>query len=285
MSGACPGEAVLKSGYIMPRLGLGLWGPREGPEARRAVLAAVEAGYRLFDTASVYENEKSVGLGLKESGLKRADYFVTGKVWNDSQGPDAPKTALKKSLANLGLDYLDLYLIHWPVASSGPPTWQALESLRKENLVRSVGLANYSPEQLKKLYEETGLCPDVWQTELHPFRHQVQAVELAAELGIKIMAACPLARGRLRKNQIIGRLARKYQKTPAQIILRWGWQMGWTLIPKSVRPERIRENAGIFDFFLEEKDLSAISRLNQDQSVLKPPFFFDREGYVLGHQT
>jgi diketogulonate reductase-like aldo/keto reductase len=276
-------KVILNNHLAMPRFGLGLWGPREGQESQRAVEAALESGYRLFDTAFVYENEKTVGRVLRESGLARSDYFVVSKLWNDFQGSEGPFIALQKSLDNLGLDYVDLYLIHWPVAGLGPLTWEAFQKLEALKLIRSAGAANYSAAQMKALIAQTGAVPQVWQTELHPLRIQSDVISLAQKEDIKLMAYSPLARGRLKKNEIIGRLAQKYVKTRAQIILRWAWQMGWAIIPKSVNPERIRENVQIFDFNISETDLLAISRLNQGQSVLKPPFIFDQHGYVTAH--
>ncbi|MDR1577830.1 MAG: aldo/keto reductase [Deltaproteobacteria bacterium] len=274
------GETVLNNNLSMPRLGLGLWGPREGAETELAVSAALEAGYRLFDSASVYHNEKSLGLALMASGLKREDYFVVGKIWNDEQGWLGPQEAMKRSLDNLGLGYFDLTLIHWPTRQSGL-TWRALAQARFLGLTRSIGVANFSPTQLLALVEETGLSPQVWQMEIHPLRVRADLPPLAAAWGIQLMAYSPLARGRLKKNQVIGRIAQKLDRSFSQVILRWAWQRGLGVIPKSVKPDRIKENAQIFDFSLSNEDMTAITRLDQARSVLKPPFVFDEAGYVL----
>jgi diketogulonate reductase-like aldo/keto reductase len=266
----------------MPRIGLGLWGPREGSEAEGAAEAALAAGYRLFDSAAVYANERSLGRALARSGLKRAEYFIVGKVWFEREGPGEPKKAVMESLARLGLGHFDLGLIHWPTRRCSL-TFKALSEMAGEGPLRAIGVANFSPDQLRALMGETGLVPHVWQMEIHPLRIRDDVREMARELGIALMAHCPLARGRLKKNQIVGRLAAKYQKSFAQVILRWAWQKGLCPIPKSVRPDRIRENAQIFDFALAAEDVAALDRLDQGQSVLKPPFCFDEDGYVLGH--
>ncbi|MDR0548468.1 MAG: aldo/keto reductase [Deltaproteobacteria bacterium] len=273
---------VIDSNLAHPPLGLGLWGQRAGLETETAVASALEAGYRLFDSAPVYGNEKSLGLALAKSGLKRAGYFVTGKIWLDDEGQNGPRLATLKSLANLGLSYFDLLLIHWPSPLSHL-TFLALNDLKAQKLTRAIGVANFSWPQVLALQASTGLWPEVWQLEFHPFLVRSEILKVAAQKGIVLEAACPLARGRLKKNQILGRLAHKYQKTWAQVLLRWHLQKGLCPLPKSVRPARILENAALFDFALEPKDLAALDRLNQNHSVLKPPFVFDGAGYVISH--
>ncbi|MDR1608303.1 MAG: aldo/keto reductase [Deltaproteobacteria bacterium] len=280
MTKAMAEQVLLNNRRAMPRLGLGLWGPRDGRETLVAVEAALEAGYRLFDSASAYHNEKSLGQALRASSLKRNEYFLVGKIWNDDQGFHGPKEAIKRSLEALGLEYFDLYLIHWPTRAS-LDTWRAFQELRDLGLTRSIGVANFSPEQLKDLIEATKVKPQVWQMEIHPLRARPDLSPIATELGIELMAYSPLARGRLKKNQIIGRIAQSLERSFSQIILRWAWQRGLSLIPKSIRPERIQENARIFDFELSKEQMLAINRLDQGQSVLKPPFVFDEAGYVL----
>ncbi|MDR2140415.1 MAG: aldo/keto reductase [Deltaproteobacteria bacterium] len=279
---ALAGAVELSPGLVMPRFGLGLWGPREGLETERAVAAALEAGYRLFDSAPVYQNEKSLGRALLASGLKREQYFIISKLWTVGRENFEPVEDLKRSLDNLGLDQLDLCLLHWPTPQSSR-AWLSLGETLATGLIRALGVANFSPSQLTRLVAETGLWPRLWQMEIHPLRTQEALLEAARAQGVALMAHCPLARGRLRKNQILGRLAQKHRRSVAQIILRWAWQRGLAVIPKSTQPERIRENARIFDFDLPPADVAAISRLDQGQSVLKPPFVFDAAGYVLAH--
>jgi diketogulonate reductase-like aldo/keto reductase len=270
----------LANGLGFFRQGLGTWGLNGSQIVRPAVETALAAGYRRFDTAKAYENETELGESLRSAALPREGFFVTSKVWNDEQGRGATREACLRSLERLGLDYLDLYLLHWPVASKSLECWADMEALLGEGLVRAIGVSNFQEQHLSLLIKQADVKPMVNQVELHPYLTQEKLVDCCHRLGVVLEAYSPLARGKIKKNQFFQKLARKYNRTCAQVMLRWHFQSGRAFIPKSTNPERIRENAAIYDFVLSPEDMAAINRQNQNRSVLKPPFEFDEYGWI-----
>jgi diketogulonate reductase-like aldo/keto reductase len=267
----------------MPRLGLGTW-LLEGAPLAASVEAALEAGYRHFDTAAAYRNEAELGRALRASGLPRQSLFVTSKIWNSDQGRELTRAACLASLERLGLERLDLCLLHWPVAGRSLAAWEELERLQADGLVGAAGVSNFDEAQLGQLWEGAAVKPQVNQVEMHPFRSRAGLLDWCRARSVVVTAYSPLARGRIRKSQLIQKLARKRGRTEAQIVLRWLFQRGVALIPKSATPERVRENAAIFGFALGPEEMAALGRQNQDRSVLKPKFEFDGEGFVVDRQ-
>ncbi|MEU0603956.1 aldo/keto reductase [Streptomyces sp. NPDC006393] len=268
---------ILNNGVEMPQLGFGVWQVPDD-EAERAVATALESGYRSIDTAAIYGNEEGTGRGIAASGIPREELFVTTKLWNSDQGYDATLRAFDASLAKLGLDYLDLYLIHWPLPSRGRYTdsYKAFEKLLADGRVRAIGVSNFLPEHLEHLIAETSVIPAVNQIELHPHLQQHASRAFHAEQGIATEAWSPLGQGKgLLEVPAIVAIAQKHNRTPAQVVLRWHVQLGNIVIPKSVTPARIRENIDVFDFSLDEEDLAAISALNEDRRLGPDPATFD----------
>ncbi|QMV44989.1 aldo/keto reductase [Cohnella cholangitidis] len=255
--------AELLNGVEMPRLGLGVWRAEDGQEAENAVLAALKAGYRSIDTASIYKNEHSVGRAIRASGTPREQIFVTTKVWNSEQGYDSTLNAFRSSLDRLGLDYVDLYLVHWPVAGKYIETYRALEELYEQGLVRAIGVSNFHIHHLEDLMGACRIKPMVNQVELHPLLSQKKLFAFCRKEGIQLESWSPLMKGELRLPLIV-ELAAKYGKTPAQIVLRWHLQLGLVAIPKSVRETRIIENSQLYDFELEPEDIVRIDALNEN---------------------
>lgn len=261
---------TLNNGVRIPQFGLGVWQAKEGGEVELAVKTALDAGYRLIDTAAIYGNEIGVGMAVKGSGLPREDLFITTKLWNDSQGYDSTLQAFDESLAKLGTDYIDLYLIHWPMPRNGKfiESWQAMERLCEDKRVRAIGVSNFKPEHLRQLLEGTSIVPAVNQIELHPKLQQLETREFCEQQGIKVESYSPIMRGsELLDDPVLISLADKYQKTPAQVVLRWHIQSGLIVIPKSVTPARIQENIAIFDFELDDEDMAAIAGMNEEQRI------------------
>ncbi|MEU5537161.1 aldo/keto reductase [Streptomyces sp. NPDC020362] len=268
---------ILNNGVEMPQLGYGVWQVPDD-EAEQAVATALEAGYRSIDTAAIYGNEEGTGKAITASGLPREDVFVTTKLWNSDQGYEATLRAFDASLAKLGLDYVDLYLIHWPLPSRDTyiDTYKALEKLYTDGRVKAIGVSNFLPGHLRRLIAETSVVPAVNQIELHPHLQQREARALHAEQGIATEAWSPLGQGKgLLEVPAIVAIAQKHQRTPAQIVLRWHLQLGNVVIPKSVTPSRIRENIEVFDFSLDDEDLAAISALNEDRRIGPDPATFE----------
>lgn len=255
----------LNNGVEMPQLGFGVFQvPNDETEA--AVTAALEAGYRSIDTAKIYGNEAGVAAAIAKSGLPREDLFVTTKLWNDDQGYESALKAFDKSLDLLGLEYLDLYLIHWPTPRRDKfvDTWRAFEKLQADGRVRAIGVSNFQPAHLQKLVEETGTVPAVNQVELHPYLTQEAVRTVDAKHGIATEAWSPLAKGGdLLAESTVTTLASQYGRTPAQVVLRWHLQLGNIVIPKSVTPSRIRENLAVFDFELTDDDVAALAALDR----------------------
>ncbi|BET46612.1 aldo/keto reductase [Kitasatospora aureofaciens] len=256
---------TLNNGVEIPQLGFGVFQvPDE--ETTVAVASALEAGYRSIDTAAIYGNETGVGRALATSGIAREDLFVTTKLWNADQGYDATLRAFDDSLAKLGLDYVDMYLIHWPTPARDlyKDTWKAIEKLVSDGRVRTAGVSNFQPDHLKRLIEGAELVPAVNQVELHPGLQQNELRAVHAELGIATEAWSPLAQGAVLKDEAITTIAGRHGKSPAQVVLRWHLQLGNIVIPKSVTPERIRQNLDVFDFTLTDDEMTAIAGLDRD---------------------
>jgi 2,5-diketo-D-gluconate reductase A len=267
---------TLNDGNVIPQLGLGVF--RTPPdETAVAVRTALEAGYRHIDTAKIYGNEAGVGEAVRNSGLARSDVFVTTKVWNTDQGYDAALAAADRSLGELGFDYIDLYLLHWPAPKQDlyVDTWRALIRLKEEGRVRSIGVSNFTAEHLDRIVAETGVVPTVNQIEIHPLFQQDALRAAVAQRGIAIQAWSPLGRGApsntidgrmqgkgLFVNPAVGAIAEKHGKTPAQVVIRWHLDDGRIVIPKSVHAERQRENFDVFDFTLDADDRAAIATLD-----------------------
>ena len=266
---------VLNNGVEIPQLGFGVFLVPPG-ETEAAVSAALETGYRHIDTAKIYDNEREVGAAIARSGVPREELFVTTKVWNSDQGHDATLAAFDASLERLGLDHLDLYLIHWPVPAADRyvDTWRALEKLAADGRVRSIGVSNFQVPHLRRLIDETGTVPAVNQVELHPNLIQRELRAFHAEHGIATEAWSPLARGGLLGEPAVARIAEKHGRSPAQVILRWHLQVGNVVIPKSVTPARIRENLDVFGFELDGDDLSAVEALDTGARIGPDPDVF-----------
>ncbi|GAA0822207.1 aldo/keto reductase [Streptosporangium amethystogenes subsp. fukuiense] len=268
---------TLNNGVSMPRLGFGVY--QVPPEQTAEVVTeALEAGYRSIDTAKLYRNERGVGEALAASGLPRDEVFVTTKLWNDGQGYDSTLAAFDASMERLGLDRLDLYLIHWPTPARDlyVETWKALEKLYADGRVRAIGVSNFQPAHLSRLIEECGVVPAVNQVELHPALQQAELRGFHAEHGIVTEAWSPLAQGAVLDDPVIVALAGKYDKTPAQVVLRWHLDLGNVVIPKSVTPSRIRENLDVFDFALTAEDIAEIAKLDAGTRIGPDPDAFNR---------
>ena len=259
----------LNDGHRMPTLGFGTYSLR-GPEAVELMLEAIEAGYRLLDTATRYENEDEVGAAVARSGLAREELFVTTKLPGDAHGTDAPRVALESSLERLGLGHVDLYLIHWPnpLEDRYVETWAALVALREAGLARSIGVSNFLPEHLDRIVEATGVAPAVNQVELHPYLPQVAQRGADAERDVVTQSWTPLGRGTdLLAEPVVTRVAEKHGVTPAQAVLRWHVDVGAAPIPKSATPERFRRNLDVFAFALDTDDLTAFESLRTDVRI------------------
>lgn len=256
---------TLNNGIEIPQLGFGVFQVPD-PETAAAVTSALEAGYRSIDTAAIYGNEAGVGQALAASGIARDELFVTTKLWNADQGYDATLKAFDASLAKLGLDFVDLYLIHWPTPARDlyRESWRAIERLAGEGRVRAAGVSNFQPTHLTRLLDGSPLVPAVNQIELHPGLQQRELRELHAESGIVTEAWSPLAQGAVLGEPVLTSIAERYGKSPAQVVLRWHLQLGNVVIPKSVTPSRIRENADVFDFALTDEEMTAIAGLDRD---------------------
>ncbi|WP_110314914.1 aldo/keto reductase [Mycolicibacterium moriokaense] len=269
----------LNDGNAMPQVGLGVWQtPPEDTE--RAVAAALDAGYRHIDTAAGYFNEREVGHAIASSGLPREDVFVTTKLWNADQGYDTTLKAFDGSMKRLGLDSLDLYLIHWPMPQKNAfvETFKAFAHLRDQGRIRSIGVSNFEPEHLQILLDATGIVPAVNQIELHPLLQQQELREVHAQLGIATEAWSPLGQGSLLSNPAVATVAEGHGKTPAQVLIRWHIQLGNIVIPKSVTPERIVSNFDVFDFQLSEQDMASISSLGDGTRLGPDPRTFNFTG-------
>ncbi|HZY94716.1 MAG TPA: aldo/keto reductase [Candidatus Bathyarchaeia archaeon] len=254
----------LNNGVEMPVLGLGVYQSPPGRITQRAVSAALDIGYRHIDTARIYDNESDVGKALKQTRVSRKEIFVTTKLWNSDQGHESTLHACNESLRRLGVSSLDLYLIHWPVPKLRTESWKAMTELLKQGKCRSIGVSNFTIDHLEDLLKRADIVPAVNQVEFHPFLYQKKLLEYCRNKGIQLEAYAPLTRGERLDHPVVLEVARKYAKTSAQVLIRWTLQHGIVVIPKSVKPERIRENSKVFDFNLSEADMRKLDSLNED---------------------
>jgi 2,5-diketo-D-gluconate reductase A len=267
-----PPDHPLSDGRTIPQLGLGVWQvPDE--EAAANVRTAIATGYRSIDTAAVYHNEKGVGEGVRSCGVPREQIFVTTKLWNSKQGYDETLRAFERSLERLQMDYVDLYLIHWPLPSIDKyvPTWKAFIRLREEGRAKSIGVSNFQPAHIQRLSDETGVTPALNQVELHPLFQQHAVRDYARKHRIAVESWSPLGQGRLIDNPVLRAIAARHGKTMPQVILRWHLQNDLVVIPKSVTPARIRENFAVFDFTLTSEDMRRIAGLETGQRIGPDP--------------
>ena len=253
----------LRNGVEIPRLGLGVFRSGRGGQTRDAVLWALEAGYRHIDTARIYGNEADVGRAVRESGLPRDEIFVTTKLFNDDHGRDRAREALERSLDRLGLDAVDLYLIHWPVPELRMETWEALVRAHEDGLCRAIGVSNYMVHHLDELLAATGRPPDVNQIEVSPFLQQRDVRRACAVRGVTVEAYSPLTKGQRLGDPTLEAVARRHGRSPAQILVRWALQHDLVVLPKSVRRDRIAENADVFDFELEGRDMDLLDTFEE----------------------
>lgn len=248
----------------MPLLGLGVYKATGENKAENAIITAADAGYRLIDTASVYKNEENVGRGIMKCGVPRKDLFIITKVWNTAQRLGDIQGAFERSLDRLKLDYVDLYLIHWPVPGCYLSTWKELEEIQKSGRALSIGVSNFEIRHLEELAKVSDVVPAVNQIECHPLCYPKELIEYCQDRGIQVQAYAPLARGAYLDNDVLCVLGTKYGRTPAQIGLRWAVQKGISVIPKSSNPERIISNGNIFDFVIEQEDMDILDTLNEN---------------------
>ncbi len=268
-------NVTLNNGVQIPQLGFGVF-QVPSDETAQVVGTALQTGYRSIDTARAYGNERAVGEAVRSSGIPRDQLFLTTKLWNTSHGYDAALKAFDKSASDLGVDYLDLYLIHWPVPSADQyvDTWKAFEKLASDGRVRAIGVSNFGEAHLQRLLDETGTVPVLNQVELHPHLPQAALRSFHAQHGIATEAWSPLAQGGLLRDQALVALGEKYAKTPAQIILRWHLQLGNIVIPKSVTPDRIASNIDVFDFELADDDIATVDSLDNGGRIGPDPDTF-----------
>lgn len=255
---------TLHNGVEMPRFGLGVYKMTDKEAAVEAMLAAIDAGYRAIDTAAVYQNENEVGEAVRSSRVKREELFITSKVWNTDQGYDNTLRAFEASLERLGFDYLDLYLTHWAIPNTFEETYRAIQRLYDEKLVRSIGVSNHQQHHLEKILAKANTKPMVNQIELHPQLTQEPLREFCAKNDIAVTSWSPLARGRLLEDPVLARIGEAHGKSIAQVVIRWHLQSDLIVIPKSVTPSRIMENAEVYDFELSNEEMKMIDGLNQD---------------------
>ncbi|UAL52222.1 aldo/keto reductase [Bacillus sp. CMF21] len=264
-------SVILSNGVKMPWMGLGVFKVKNGEEAVQSVKAAIKNGYRSVDTAAIYQNEESVGQAIKECGVPREELFITTKLWNSEQGYESTLNAFETSMNKLGLDYLDLYLIHWPGKDKYKETWKAFEKLYKERRVRAIGVSNFQIHHLEDLIAAAEIKPMVNQVEFHPHLTQKDLMAYCTKEEIRLEAWSPLKQGQLLNEPVIEKIAKKYNKSIAQVILRWDLHHEVITIPKSVKEQRIVENADIFDFELTSEEIAEIDGLNQDSRAGSHP--------------
>jgi diketogulonate reductase-like aldo/keto reductase len=261
----------LNSGTEIPSLALGVFQTPPGKVTQEAVKFALKVGYRHIDTASFYGNEEDVGRGVRDSGLPREQVFVTTKLWNSDQGYDSALSACDTSLRKLGLGYIDLYLIHWPVPELRSESWRALVELQRRGSCRAIGVSNYTVKHLNELLDSSDVTPAVNQVEFNPFLYQKELLRFCNGKGIQLEAYSPLTRGHKLDHPVVLDVARRYSKSPAQIMIRWGLQHGLVVIPKSTRAERIKENSEVFDFEISSADMSKLDSLGEDLHTVWDP--------------
>jgi diketogulonate reductase-like aldo/keto reductase len=263
MGGLSDTTLQLNSGARIPQVGLGVWQTPSGATTRQAVVAALNAGYRHVDTARIYGNEADVGAALRDSGVAREDVFVTTKLWTADQGYDRARNAFDGSLQRLGVDYVDLYLIHWPVAGKRLESWRALEGIHADGRARSIGVSNFLEPHLLELLGAAKQVPAVNQIEVSPFLQRRDVRALCAQHGIVVEAYSPLTHGRRLDHPVVKDVARRAGRSVAQVLLRWGLQQGLVVLPKSVKPTRIVENGGLFDFSLDRSAMEELDALEE----------------------
>lgn len=261
----------LNNNLEIPRLGFGVYLSKPGKETFNAVTWALEAGYRHIDTARAYKNEGDVGKAIKESNIKREDVFVTTKLWNQDQGYESALRAFDKSLEDLGFDYVDLYLIHWPLEDKRKESWKALEKIYSDGRAKAIGVSNYTIKHLKEMDSYANIKPVINQVEFHPFLYQEDLHEYCKLKNVWLEAYSPLARAERLDDPTINEMARKYTKSAAQIMIRWSLQQDLVVIPKTVHNERIRENAHVFDFEISDEDMERLNALNEEFRVSWDP--------------
>jgi diketogulonate reductase-like aldo/keto reductase len=264
------GTFELNNGVKMPYLGLGVYDCSDGKEVINAVTWALETGYRHIDTASLYGNEKGVGKAIREIGIPREEVFVVSKVWNSDQGYENTLHAFEVSMDKLQLEYLDLYLIHWPVQGKFVDTWKAMEYLYRKGKIKAIGLSNFLERHIEEILKEADVTPMVNQMEFHPYLIQQGLMRYCKEQGIQYEGWSPFMRGRVFEIDLLRQLSGKYHKNIAQVVLRWHLQKGVIAIPKSSRKERIISNADVFDFEISRQDMSLIDDLDRNQAVVGP---------------
>ena len=265
------GRISLHNGVKIPYFGLGMFLNKDNKAIIRAMDNAWKQGYRLFDTASIYSNEESMGRALKVMDIDRKELFLTSKVWNSDQGYEETLEACEASLNRLGLDYLDLYLVHWPVLEKFPETWRAMETLYTQGKVRAIGVSNFLEHHLRQLLETANIIPMVNQIEYHPWLAQPELLRYHQKHNIKVQGWAPLMRGKIFEIDLLQEIAEKYNKSVVHVVLRWNLQNGILVIPKSVSPERIRSNSDIFDFELSDEDMALIDSLNSNKRIGPDP--------------
>lgn len=274
MTKALTESTVLSNGVSMPWFGLGVWKMKDDGEAEKTVKAAIEAGYRAVDTAAVYENEAGVGAGIRASGVPREQIFVTTKVWNSNQGYETALAAFDESLNRLGMDYVDLLLIHWPVKGKYKDTWRALEKIYRDGKAKAIGVSNFQIHHLEDVMASAEIMPMVNQVEYHPLLTQEPLLAFCKANKIQLTAWSPLMQGNL-DIPVLAEIGAKHGKSPAQVVLRWDLQNGVVTIPKTTTPSRLVENADIFDFELTGEEMARISALNQNKRFGADPDNFN----------
>jgi 2,5-diketo-D-gluconate reductase A len=264
-------DIALNNGMKIPQLGLGTWTLAE--DTIPSIRAAIEAGYRLFDTAQAYGNEKQVWEGIKQSGIARKDVFITSKIWTNSMRNPPQKPSIDKSIELLGGEYIDLFMIHWPVKERIRETWETMEEYVRKGLIKSIGFSNFNPHHIEALLKYAKVKPVVNQIEIHPYHTQEQNVAATRGYGIAVESWSPLARGKVLDDPTLAAIGKKYGKSVAQVTLRWHIQRGLITIPRANNPAYIAENIRIFDFELSKEDMTAISALNKNDRMADPDNF------------
>jgi diketogulonate reductase-like aldo/keto reductase len=265
----------LRNGVEMPALGFGVFKIGDGAPVEAAVADALKEGYRSFDTAAIYGNEIGVGTAIKNADISRSDIFLTSKLWNADQGYKQALNAFEETLSRMGTDYLDLYLIHWPVEDLFQDSWAALEDIYNAGKVRAIGVSNFALRHLKLLFANCRIIPMVNQIEFHPWLQQPELIRYCKSKGILPEAWSPLMKGEVSKIPVLTEIGKKYGKSAFQVVLRWDFQQGIATIPKSVQPDRIKSNADIFDFELTDEEIRKINQMDRNHRIGPDPENFD----------